>query len=395
MKWFILCVSLLLLFSFVYLSFNRPSFQRSVAAESLNGRLCDRLQESVLKRIPKGRSGRVREFPMPQPWHRMTNYLTLHLEVPSIKTEDPEEALKLSLPYLQAYVDAINNVREIRPYLMNFPMDFLMMNFIIGFAKDEKTHLPLYDPYIASLLFDGNLRITRFYKNITFPNGRVCTNAYDNVYDQSKGLPEAIKQMEIPRFDVGKPENPIPIPQATEYRYLNDSAKNEFDFLTDFAKQNNLIFIALESAFPYPIDPVIFGDIAFAAQERLVTLEEAKQLALKIQKEYILFAIKMGWFDHHINKARVEGREAYTGTINAQRYVGFRVSFWDKYIDRVKPPAIAEFRVYGTKACYYVADEYQRLQLVHEEEFPRFEVDVPLSEELKSGGKGGPEVNPN
>ena len=91
MKWFILCVSLLLLFSFVYLSFNRPSFQRSVAAESLNGRLCDRLQESVLKRIPKGRSGRVREFPMPQPWHRMTNYLTLHLEVPSIKTEDPEE----------------------------------------------------------------------------------------------------------------------------------------------------------------------------------------------------------------------------------------------------------------------------------------------------------------
>ena len=211
------------------------------------------------------------------------------------------------------------------------------------------------------------------------------------MYDQSKGIPEAIKQMEIPRFDVETLENPIPIPQATEYRYLNDYSKGQFDFLVDVARKNNLIFISFESAFPYPIDRTIFGEVAYAAQEQFVTLEEARQLALKIQKEYIPFVKNAGWLASHVNAARADGKETCASTINAQRYMGYRVSFWDKYIDRVKPPAIAEFRVYGTKACYYVADEYQRLQLVLEEEFPPFEVDIPLSEELKSGGKGIPD----
>ena len=129
------------------------------------------LEEEVMKRIPRERRGYVREFPMLAPWHRMTDNLTLHVEVPSIQTEDPEEALKLSLPYFQAHVDAMNNVREARPYLMNFPLNLPMMDFTIGFAKDKKTGSPLYEPLIASLLFCGrDLEIKRFYRKITYPN---------------------------------------------------------------------------------------------------------------------------------------------------------------------------------------------------------------------------------
>ena len=341
------------------------------------------LKNSVLKRLPKGRKVTVREFPMLQPWHRMTDYLTFDIDVLSIKTQDPNEAIELSLPYLQAYVDAINNVREVRPYLMDFPMNLPLMNFVIGFATDEKTHRPLYEPYISSLrLTCGKLTINRFYRKITFPNGRTCTNAHDNVYDQSKGLPESVQKLAIPRFDQGIPEAPISIPPTEEYRYLNGSQEKKFNFLLEFARQNNLIFLALEAAFPDPIDRGIFAEVAYAAQETRVSLDEARQLALKIQKEYGAFIHRMGWLAYNVNKARKEGQETLEETINAQRYMGFRVSFWDKYIDRVKPPAIAEFRVYGTKACYYTADEYQRLQLIHQEEFPPFEVATPLPESL-------------
>ena len=75
---------------------------------------------------------------------------------------------------------------------------------------------------------------------------------------------------------------------------------------------------------------------------------------------------------------RKDGKEEKTNPINVQKYLSFRISFWDEYIDRVQAPAIAEVRVYGSRARYYVADELQRLHVVCEEEFPPFERDIPM-----------------
>ena len=337
------------------------------------------LKQELKRRIPRDRWFYVRETPTLEPWLRLTDNLTFHIEVPSIKTKDPEEALKLALPFFQAYVDSMNNVREARPYFIDFPITPHMMGFVIGFAEDETTHLPLYDPYIASvLLFGHTLEINRFYRKITYPNGRTCTNSYDNIYDQAKGLPQEIKQVEIPRLDKEKPKSPVPIPPVVEYRYLNDSGKSEYEYLQAFSKKNGLIFLAFGSVFPPPVDWNVFVEIAYAAQGKRISLEEAKALALKIQKAHAEFCIQDGRFARAVNENRREGNLTFENPVNVQRFMGFRVSFWDQYIDRVAPPAIAEFRVYGTKACYYTADEYQRLQLVCEEEFAPFELDVPF-----------------
>jgi hypothetical protein len=383
----------------LFIGYVSPSHPTSKHTDSLPPTEADintLLKEEVKKKLPTDRTTYVREYPILQPWHRMTDYLTLHLEVPSIHTEDPEEALRLSLPYFQAYVDSMNNVREARPYLMNFPINLLMMDFTIGFAKDKKTGLPLYEPCIASLLFCGrDLEITRFYRKITYPNGRTCTNSYDNIYDQSKGLPPEIKQAEIPRFDAEKPKKPISIPSVVEYRYLNDSGKNEFEYLQAFGKKNELIFLAFESAFPYPIERSVFAEVAYATQEKRISLEEAKALALRIQKGLAEFHIKDGRFTRFVNRKRTEGKPTFENPVNVQRFMGFRVSFWDQYIDRVAPPAIAEFRVYGTKACYYTADEHQRLQLVCEEEFAPFELDIPPEAQNDKDTRQSTPTNPS
>ena len=204
-----------------------------------------------------------------------------------------------------------------------------------------------------------------------------------------------IKQAEIPRFDTEKPKSPIPIPPVVEYRYLNDSGKPEFDYLQAFGQKNGLIFLAFESAFPYPIDHSVFAEVAYAAQGKRLSLEEAKALALRIQKGLAEFHIKDGRFARFVNRKRSERKPTFENPVNVQRFMGFRVSFWDQYIDRVAPPAIAEFRVYGTKACYYTADEYQRLQLVCEEEFAPFELDVPFETQNDKDAKQSAPSSPS
>ena len=125
-----------------------------------------------------------------------------------------------------------------------------MWNFCIGFARKKKTHLPLYSPYIASLIFDGyELEINRFYETITYPEGKTCHNSYDNIYDTSKGIPEEIQQMAIPRFDTVEKKTPQSIPHSKEYLYYNQCMKPLYNFCNAFAQRNNLVFIALEDVF--------------------------------------------------------------------------------------------------------------------------------------------------
>jgi hypothetical protein len=255
-----------------------------------------------------------------------------------------------------------------------------MWNFCIGFGENEKTHLPLYSPYIASVLFDGyKFEVSRFYETITYPGGRTCHNSYDNIYDTSKGIPEEIKQMAIPRFDTVEKKTPQSIPHSNKYLYFNQSLKPLYNFCNEFAQRNNLVFIAFEDVFDLdrPYDRKIYAETAYASQEKKLSLKEAKELALKLRDELALFCVSGPEFSGYVNGMRRDGREEKTNPVNSQKYLSFRISFWDEYIDRIQAPAIAEVRVYGTRARYYVADELQRLQVVCEEEFPPFERDIP------------------
>ena len=122
--------------------------------------------------------------------------------------------------------------------------------------------------------------------------------------------------------------------------------------------------------------------VAYASQEKVLTLKEGQDLVAKIRDAIIQFSSGYVKIKNWVNLFRKQGKESLSPTINLQEYMSFRISFWDEYIDRVKAPHIAEIRVIGQKARYYIADELQRLQLVHEEELPPHTIEIPVPEEL-------------
>ena len=338
------------------------------------------LEKEFTKRVPKSATIQVRTFPFLASAHRLTTYFDCSILVPSIKTQDPRDALLSALPYAQAYVDTINNIPLIRPYLIDFPMSLQMCDFCISLAKNEKTNSPLYSPYIASLIFSGyDFRISCYYETITYPNGRVGHNSYNSIYDMSKGLPEEFTRMAIPQFDKVEQKIPQRILEMKKYCYYNEGMKLFYDFYKKFAQGHKLTFVAFEDVFDVdqPYEEQMFMEVAYATQDKKLTLEEAKDFSVKLRDEHAQFCLSKMNISHYINALKKDGRESSTNPVNIQKYISFRVSFWDEYIDRVQAPSIAEIRVYGTRARYYVADELQRLKLVCEEEFPPYDREIP------------------
>ena len=196
-----------------------------------------------------------------------------------------------------------------------------------------------------------------------------------------KCVPNSNEQMtsfDIPRFDQPGKRAPKAIPQAETYSFYHSARAREFSFCKELAEKNNLIFIAFDflDASEEPSQMAYCSNLTYAAQEKRIALSEA-------QRRFGCFQLHAAFYDregrlkHVVNWARKKNDEEMTNPINAQKYLRIRVSFWDMYIDRIQAPHIAEVRVEGSKARYYVADELQRLQLFFEEELPAITVNVP------------------
>ena len=373
-KW----ILLLMLVAFLPLALYAEGFfgGKLLYSDSLNAKLNRLLQEELQKRIPKDRSYRI-TFPLHMSTrHRLTEWIQCTIQLPTTKIENPQEALELFLPYARAYVDTINNVREARPYFMNFPFTLDMCDLLVDFARDPKTNMFYCDPFLSEVAWDGpTFNIFRMDKE--------KSGVYIDVYKTTNMPPESLQKLEIPHFDSKKV--PTPIPEATKYSYFNDELEKEFDFYRKFAKQNGLLFLAWELVFNEKCRQSFKNrcmEAAFAAQEKYLTLEESKELASKTREAFIQFALPYVKIKNWANNYRERGEEVLTPHINLQEYMSFRISFWDQYIDRIKPPHIAEIWVTGTKARYYVSNELQQLQLVHEEDIPSYDMEIPVPENL-------------
>jgi len=270
----------------------------------------------------------------------------------------------------------INNVREARPYFETFPFTLDMCDLLLDFARDPKTNMFYCDPFLAEMAWVG------FTFNI-FRMNKEKSGVYADVYKTPKVPPESLQKLEIPNFDTKKV--PTRIPEATAYSYFNDGLEKDFDFFRKLAKTHDLILLALDSVFTNKTFQSLKNCCvaqAYAAQEKYLTLEESKAFVSKIREAIIPFALPNERVKNWVNYFREKGEEALTPHINLQEYMGFRISFWDQYIDRVKPPHIAEIWVTGTKARYYVSNELQQLQLVHEEDIPSYDMEIPVPENL-------------
>lgn len=374
MKWLFLLVPLFFIpFAFC---FDGLFGGRLLFSDSVNAQLNRRLKNELKKRIPSDRPV-VFLGPLDMATgHRLTISIPCIIRLPKTKIQDPQEALDIYLGFARAYVDAMNNVPEARPYFFEFPFTMDLWDLVIEFAREPKTGMYYPDPFLSEVTCDGGtFSIARLEK------GRRIV--YTNVYEHPKVLPEELQKMVVPHFDEKK--EPKKIPESSKFCSFNTGLEPDFDFFRKFAKQNNLILIALDFVFT-PRTYQSFKNCcmaeAFAAQEKYLTLEECKELVAKTREANIQFSSTIERVGNWANSFRERGEEALVPRINLQEYMGFRISFWDQYIDRVKPPHIAEICVTGTKAKYYVSDELQRLQLVHEEDLPSYDVEIPVPEEL-------------
>lgn len=343
------------------------------------------LTENLLEHLPKDRSYVVKDFEPFTNLHGLIKQSDCSVSLTDFKTNDQVEALKIAFQYYQGYIDTLNNTREARPYLYDFPVSITMCSFALRFAHDPQTKLSYPAPYLASVLFMG--AFGKPVSIVQYAGGGYFSKNYTDVYDNCLGaFPDELQAMNTPRFDKMDNQKPIAISQATKYFAINDSAKDEFFFAQKFAKENGLKFIAYMNAFDLekPKDKRVCSFLTYAGQEMCLSLDQARELVMKTRNEHVVFYNQWGVLPNYVNGARKSGLESLSPIVDAQKYLGFRLSFWDKYIDRVKAPFIAEVRVYGKRARYYVADELQRLQLIHEEELPNYDLEVPVPEDLNN-----------
>ena len=383
MKWFFVTWIVLALPIILYSNVQSIP-QRLLISDPLNEKLNRLIINELQKRIPNKRSYYFRKPPVMMPWHRLTKNIPCIIQLKDFKTKDPQEALDALLSYAQAYVDTMNNIREIRPYLTEFPFSSDMRGLQVDFARDPKSNMYFYAPYICDASMLGSeFAIHRLYKEKQDANGELLTNVYENICENILPAPEVLRQIELPHYDRKRESKEIPV--SVKFCDFNSGFEKEFNFFRNWAAQNSCILLALEHIFGVldnNSEKVRCIQLALASQNKFLTLEDSKELVKKIRETIIQFSSDYVKIKNWVNLFRKEGTEVLSPIINLQEYMSFRISFWDEYIDRVKAPHIAEIRVIGQKARYYIADELQRLQLVHEEELPPHTIEIPVPKEL-------------
>ena len=350
------------------------------------------LSKEFAKRLPTNCKFELSDFEPLCLYHNMLLYVDAKITLPELTITEVKEAIAISAPYFQALFDTMNNTREIRPYLDSFPYSLDRCQLYVEFARNTKPHDSLAPKNICCVTLCHFP--TTSLKIYPFPNN---TSGQDRYFDPPHSidngefgdLPDIFKQMNTPHYDSTIPLQPIEISQAEKYVYFNNQGKDEFQFAVRFAKQQNMKCIAIRDACTYeqPKQMNLCSSLAYAAQEMSLTLEQARDLVIKTRSIHADFYRKSGKLQECVKVSRKSEPGPHSKTVDAQKYLAFRLSFWDKYLDRVKAPSIAEVRVYGKRARYYVADELQRLQLLHEEELPAYDVDVPIELQKQSAPK--------
>ena len=341
------------------------------------------LTSELLQRLPKSRTWVAKILPTMVNHHRLTNWFELDLRFSSLEVKSQKEAIEIVYPYFRAYLDTLNNVQVIRPYLMEFPIPFTSLDFSAQFQNKSKDTKPFPISNVLAVCIHPNyFKIIQLNPDETLQN---CAWArHINIYPTPEKYPDEFLALALPHLESLATRDSISLLENTVFSHFCLNTKKEFLFCQNLAHSNDLLLIAFECIDPSPGPHALRMGIstAYAAQEKRISLDEAKTLVMRLR------ALHMPFYQHNlrfigsVNDARKEGLEVLSPQINAQRYFSMRLSFWDKYIDRIKPPHIAEVRVYGEKARYYTCDELQRLQLVYEEDLPPYELEIPVPSEL-------------
>ena len=328
--------------------------------------------------IPPGGIGLSCPYLLTEP--RITNALELRIRLPFLMLKDPDESERIFRKYFHKVLEIVNSTPEIRPYLPRFPIDSHEIFFLIILGKGEDPKLPPLKPYISSAWCNhGKIQL-----------GWDLPRENEHIHKDNLEVIRSIPAEEV--FEKVATETLSKKGQKTERKIegakkFNDilGSQKTFDFGQKFSTKEGLIFIAYNGAiveFTYMGRQKMCLQMVYCGQEKFLSLEEAKNLVRRACRDHLEFYQKDKDSQALITHLQKDQSLPEDGIARLDN-MALRFTFWDKYIDRVQPPHIAEMRVYGKHAQYFVSDELQRLKLMYEEDLSPHEIDTTLQTELE------------
>ena len=300
----------------------------------------------------------------PNNMHGLTYSLSPSVDVYRFQYQDVDSATKIFTGIFKNLINRVNNnLREFRPFFAHFPITAHNINCPLGFNDIHMRPLPY--PYIVATTFSHNIKGEGVLQIRQIDQQDVAKTILSLKAEEVDGLPELF-DIKVPRKQCIKK---LKIPVLTRLSSMQQTPVSlaEFEFAKKLCKKHNLVFlihgsVGVEYLTTYPIEFAMRG-----SQE--LNLEQARLLASKCAKSIFEFARTnkqvSTWMKERSQNPKLKDPEA----VFQPRHQAFRISFWDENIDRVPPGYIAEIRVEGESFKYYTSDDYQRLQLVHEEQF--------------------------
>lgn len=309
--------------------------------------------------------------------HKATRSMSFDLALPNVVTNDSDEALKLFIYYFDKIIEIVNTTPKIRPYLESFPInstEFCVsiifnnnMDALIFSNKKNKIEVLNKTPYIGAITFQfGKITIIRrvYKEELHTWKSEECTSI-----DAQEIFNTSIKKS----FFQKTKKQEIAIPNFSKYENLSlDGPKNWFSFWIQYAQREKLIYL-FEQWYLWPNLTTYEERIhqclgsTYCAQEKRLSLDEAKAFIRKAYQDHLAFYRKDETAIRQIKKCQTDNQVTIDGKARKEN-LSLRFIFWDKYIDRIQPPYIAEIYTFGKKVYYFTSDEYQQVVLLAQEE---------------------------
>jgi hypothetical protein len=274
-----------------------------------------------------------------------------------------EDVEKLFIEIYRPYLHDLNSIRSIRPWLDTFPMTPDSLSFCLGF--DDASSNPVLPPNIATINLDrGTLHFSKYVGNQ--PGSQILYKPFNERQAREITGLKDLYCPQCPRQSV----NPRPrLPEFIPIRGSYDSPimMAQIELVKKFCATNNLAITTFGTVGKHYFDSRAF-DFALRSSQS-ISLEQAKALATRCNKELVSFAQTSQVYKDYIKERSTWKHERYPSPTPIPEQFAYRISFWDENIDRPVAPYIAEIRLLDGKLSYFTADDNQHLVLVFEESF--------------------------
>jgi hypothetical protein len=280
-----------------------------------------------------------------------------------IKINSIEDAERLYTDVTRDFIQKLNSIRIIRPFLAKFPLTPSSCYFSI--VLEDTNGSTFWPPYIASIKFDHD--VLKCYRRIDLKG--IAGSPFEEIAAHAGDSVDGLKDLYHPKFPrkAVSPKPKIPTPSCLPMRIECPFLKAEFEIAQKICKNNALDIVILGCVGEHYFDS---RPINFALRgPQSLSLDESRKLAAKCSQELWDFIRKDKRCLEYIKETSSIPHEKYSSPTPILEHLAFRISFWDENVDRVTEPYIAEIRLLDAKLKYFTADENQFLVQVYEETF--------------------------